>query len=110
MYNCQIVLIICSVDYNDAEKYVLSLSDSELILPTKPISENIDEDLSSLFFSTMSYHSDWLNNKIVKAENNKGEIKIYYLFKVPKTDTENWIKTSTASLIYSNLREIFLYV
>lgn len=110
MYNCQIVLVICSVDYNKGEKYVISLSDSEFILPTKTILNSIDEDISSLFFSTMSYHSNWLNNKIVKAENNEGTIQIYYLFKVPKTDTENWTKTSIVSLIYPNLREIFLYV
>ena len=89
---------------------MLSVSSSELILPKKSISQNIDEDISSLFFSIMSYHSDWLSHKIVKAEKDKETVKIYYLFKTMKTDTENWIKTSTASIIYPNLREIFLYV
>ena len=93
MYNCEIVLIICSIDYDNNEKYVLSVSSSELILPKKSISQNIDEDISSLFFSIMSYHSDWLSHKIVKAEKDKETVKIYYLFKTKKSwQIMNYIK------------------
>jgi hypothetical protein len=110
MCNCKAVLLICCIDYSDGEKYIISVSDSECKLPTCIVSKDIEEEISQLFTDTMSYSRDWINTKLVKAEKKEDAVVLYYFFKVPKTESQNWVKTSIASVIYPNIREIFLYV
>lgn len=111
MYKCQLILAICTIDYDTGETYVLTQDSKNFELPNIYLESSVDEDLSALFYDTLGYSMDWIHLKPVKVVSEQNLVKIIYFGKIPKTDNNKlWVKTSVASIIDPTLREIFLHV
>ena len=84
-------LIIMSYDIQNNESYILSLAETELVLPdidnnaSKPIKENLSELVKKYLYVNV----DWLELKVYDVRNIDNENHIYFIGMIPKEYEKN---------------------
>jgi hypothetical protein len=112
MYNVDIILVICSVDFTTGSRFILSKNKDKLELPTTPITDNIQEELQKMIYESTSFNS--LSNKIdIKHVAIDGDtVKLYYLAKIPYASIINgfWIKDIVVVSLNPDIENLIKYV
>lgn len=114
MFDVEIILVVCSLDYKTGEYYFLSLDDDKISIPQTKLSENstIEDTVSSLFLSSCLYDIQWSSTKLIKCMNDNKTLKIIYMSKIPNININNrfWIKSKSGSIIYPFIKDCMIYV
>lgn len=114
MFDVQIILVICSIDYSSGEYYFLSLDKDKITIPKTNLSstESIEESVSRIFNESCLYDINWTSTKLVKCINNNTNVKIIYMSKIPYIDIKNrfWIKSKSGAIIYPFIKDCMIYV
>ncbi len=114
MFDIQLILVICSIDYQTGEYYFLSLNKDKINIPQIELSntKSIDQSISEIFYSSCLYDINWSSTKLVKCINNNNVLSIIYMSKIPYTNIDNrfWTKCKFGYIIYPFIKDCIAYV
>lgn len=112
MFNINAVLLICSVDFADGTKYILSTDTDKLVLPESNIESNLEDEVNLIFEKRTNFNAAWANIRLMKAQIVDNKLNMYYLTKIPFESIINgvWVKCLTASIINPQIQDCLTHV
>jgi len=112
MFDVKLKLVICGLNLENGQKYILSSSQEKAILPEISPAIHAYNEVANLFYHHTNFDAAWANIRIVDCVIDNNTINVYYMCTIPFNAIINgqWIEFSMFTLVDNVLEGFIKYV